>query len=223
MSLKINAFLIAATVLLLPAITSAQSAAVTPTLTLTADKTSVVANAGLSYNDLPTISWSSANATSCNAFGSGWSGSVPLAGSQKVNPSVTTSYLMICMGTGGSVVRSVTVSVTSSGGSNLQTASALNGLTQAMNTVAPKAQTQAGSGFTYTWNRNLQFGSPYTADVSALQTALTHEGVFSVGITGGFYKLTFAAVKKFQTKYGIPSTGFVGPQTRAELNALYGN
>ena len=70
-------------------------------------------------------------------------------------------------------------------------------------------------------------GSPLNfrnaADISALQTVLTLEGVYSGEITGGFYSKTFAAVKQFQKKYAIESTGFVGPQTRTKLNGLYGN
>ncbi len=41
-------------------------------------------------------------------------------------------------------------------------------------------------------------------------------------ITGVFDKATEAAVKRFQKKYGIRTTGEVGPQTRAKLNELYG-
>lgn len=214
MSLKTSVSLIAFASLLVPAITSAQNAAA-PTLTLVVSKTSVITTAKPSYKDLPTLSWSSTNAISCNASGTGWGGSVALAGSQKVNPPVTTTYTMVCRGAGGSVTRSVTVNVTSA---SSQTASVISGFDQVTNT--PAAQTQAG--FTYTWTRNLQVGSPYTADVSALQTALTYEGVFSGEVTGGFYSKTLTAVKQFQTKYSIESTGFVGAQTRAKLNQLYG-
>jgi len=79
----------------------------------------------------------------------------------------------------------------------------------------------SATGFSYTWNRDLQIGSPYFADVSALQTALTKEGVYTGEITGGFYNQTFTAIKAFQQKYGIEATGFVGPETRAKLNSLY--
>ncbi len=73
----------------------------------------------------------------------------------------------------------------------------------------------------YLWTRNLEVGSTYTNDVTALQTALTKEGVYSREVTGGFYTQTYGDVKVFQTKYGIESTGFVGPVTRAKLNSLY--
>lgn len=220
MSLKTSVSLMTFASLLLPAITSAQSA-VAPTLTLTTNKTAIIANAKPSYNDLPTISWSSTNATACNAFGTGWSGDVALTGSQKVNPPMTTTYMMVCLGNGGSVMRNVTVTVTPASVVNPQPASVISGFGQITNTPASTAQTQ--TAFTYAWNRNLQFGSPYTADVYALQTALTRNGVYSGDITGGFYGQTFAAVKRFQAKYGIEATGFVGSQTRTKLNELYGN
>lgn len=77
------------------------------------------------------------------------------------------------------------------------------------------------NSFSYAWNNDLQIGSPYFADVSALQTALARENVYAGEVTGGFYNQTFVAVKAFQQKYGIEATGFVGPATRAKLNALY--
>lgn len=77
------------------------------------------------------------------------------------------------------------------------------------------------TSFTYEWTRDLKVGSPYTADVKALQTALTREGVYTGEITGEFYNKTSTAVKAFQRKYGIEATGFVGLETRAKLNALY--
>lgn len=75
--------------------------------------------------------------------------------------------------------------------------------------------------FVYTWTRDLQIGSPYVDDVSALQTALMIEGVYAGEVTGGFYAQTYAAVKAFQGKYGIDATGFVGSDTRAKLNELF--
>lgn len=220
MSLKTSIPVMAFVSLLLPAITNAQSVTV-PTLILTVDKANIVANSTPSYNDLPTISWSSRNAVACDAFGTGWGGAVAFSGNQKVNPQVTTTYSMVCTGLEGSVTRSVTLTVMPSNIVNSQTASVIGGFDQlASNSVA---ETQKQSGFAYTWNRNLQFGSPYTADVSALQTALIHSGVYSGAVTGGFYNQTFAAVKRFQAAHGIESTGFVGPITRAELIALYSN
>src|SRR3989344_4958887 len=101
-----------------------------------------------------------------------------------------------------------------------QTASALDGLNGLTpNTTGP----QPDASFTYVWNTNLQIGSPYFADVQALQTALTKEGMYTGEITGGFYNQTLAGVQSFQQKYGIEATGYVGSITRAKLNSLYAN
>ena len=98
-----------------------------------------------------------------------------------------------------------------------QTASALD----ALNSATGSATNSSVPSFSYVWNNDLQIGSPYSADVTALQEALTKDGVYYGEITGGFYSQTFAAVQAFQQKYGIESTGFVGSITRAKLNALY--
>lgn len=92
--------------------------------------------------------------------------------------------------------------------------SALNGLNTNPSSGSPP-------DFQYAWNRDLQIGSPYVSDVSALQTVLTREGLYNDDITGGFYDQTYLAVKRFQTKYGIKSSGYVGAITREKLNELY--
>lgn len=220
MSVKTTTFVFAI-VLGIPLFAQAQ-AVTAPVLTLTLSKSSMSASANPAYSTLPTISWNSLDAVSCVASGSGWSGTTTLSGSQKINPAVTTTYIMTCTNAGGSTTKNVTLTVLPA--ANLQTASALSGLQQARNqSQAGTAGVSAPSNFTYTWNRNLQIGSVYAADVSALQTALTRAGVYAGEVTGGFYSKTFAAVKEFQRSNGIETTGFVGPQTRARLNALFGN
>ncbi len=107
-----------------------------------------------------------------------------------------------------------TTSLNSTGGNTNQTASVYNAFN------SPMSGTSAPSAFSYSWNRSLQIGSQ-GVDVTALQTALAKEGVYQGDISGGFYNQTFTAVKAFQQKYGIEATGFVGPDTRAKLNALY--
>ncbi len=115
------------------------------------------------------------------------------------------------------MVQDGTVSLGNGGSS--QTASALDafGGSTADDTSAPAIQ----PGFHYVWTHDLQIGSPYTTDIATLQGVLRAEGLYSGDITGGFYAQTFAAVKAFQQKYGIEATGYVGSQTRAQLNALY--
>jgi peptidoglycan hydrolase-like protein with peptidoglycan-binding domain len=81
--------------------------------------------------------------------------------------------------------------------------------------------TGLGAGPSYTWRADLRIGSPLTADITALQIALTKEGLYSGPITGGFFSQTYAGVVAFQQKYDIAATGYVGPDTRAKLNSLY--
>lgn len=80
-------------------------APVAPTLTFNSGKPTIVAG------DSASLNWASANATSCIAS-AGWTGTMTLAGSKMVKPSVTTTYTLVCVGTGGSIAKSVTETVT---------------------------------------------------------------------------------------------------------------
>jgi hypothetical protein len=63
-----------------------------------------------------TLTWSSANSTSCAASG-GWSGAEAATGSQKTAAlTATAKYMLTCTGTGGSAVQSVTVTVAATTG-----------------------------------------------------------------------------------------------------------
>ena len=75
----------------------------------------------------------------------------------------------------------------------------------------------------YTFTKTLVLGME-DAEVFNLQKVLSLDpAIYPEGeITGYFGKLTEAAVKRFQRKYGIRTTGQVGPQTRAKLHELYG-
>jgi len=81
----------------------------------------------------------------------------------------------------------------------------------------------------YTWNTQLTENSTYTKDVYALQTALVLDGVYppinrsknDCPRTGKIGPCTKEAIKIFQTKYGLESTGTVGPKTLEKLNGLY--
>ncbi len=67
-----------------------------PTVTLSASVSDVRTNSPV------TLTWSSSNATSCNASGgTGWSGSVSTSGSQSVTVGGTTTYSLSCSGAGG--------------------------------------------------------------------------------------------------------------------------
>jgi peptidoglycan hydrolase-like protein with peptidoglycan-binding domain len=63
-------------------------------------------------------------------------------------------------------------------------------------------------------------------DIRNLQDILGKEGLYvsdySAATDGTFTEGTAASVVRFQQKYGISATGFVGPLTRAKLNKLYG-
>lgn len=73
----------------------------------------------------------------------------------------------------------------------------------------------------YTFSYNMGVGSSRSEDVTRLSAALNTEGLMT-GKTDMFDEEIAAAVVKFQAKYGIPTTGYVGPLTRAKLNSLYG-
>jgi hypothetical protein len=80
-----------------------------PTVTLGASPT-IVASGGSS-----TLTWSTANATSCTASG-GWSGAKATSGTQGTGAlAATTSFTLNCTGGGGSAQSSVTVTVSVSG------------------------------------------------------------------------------------------------------------
>lgn len=165
------------------------------------------------------LKWTSTYATSCTASG-GWTGVKLLNNStgESKYVSAATTFTLTCTGAGGSATKSVNVVVspTAYNYNQSQTASVLNALFSAKNALSGN-----GATFGYEWNNDLQFGSFNIADVGALQIALTKEGVFNGEVTGGFYNQTYGAVQAFQAKYGIPATGFVGPQTRAKLNSLF--
>ena len=66
-------------------------------------------------------------------------------------------------------------------------------------------------------------GTSFSGDLSALQTALTKEGINTAeGQYTTFNEDVAAAVVQYQQKYGIRASGWVGPKTRKKLNSLYG-
>jgi subtilase family serine protease len=71
-----------------------------PTVTLSANPLSITAG------ETTTLSWTSTDATQCNASAtgdsSGWSGTKPLNGNQVLSPAQTTTYVLTCSGPGGS-------------------------------------------------------------------------------------------------------------------------
>ena len=82
-----------------------QASDAAPTVTLSASPTSIVGGRS------STLSWTSANASTCSGTGKGFSPSGP-SGSQAVSPGLTTTYGITCTGAGGSASQSATVTVT---------------------------------------------------------------------------------------------------------------
>lgn len=81
--------------------------------------------------------------------------------------------------------------------------------------LAPGFFTRAAESF----SSDLSRGAAGSA-VRNLQKFLLEEGVYSGPITGNFFSLTESAVRRFQAREGLPTTGYFGPQSRAAANAL---
>ncbi len=92
--------------------------------------------------------------------------------------------------------------------------------------LASFAQTLPGDtdpGTVSTFQHNLHYGMRNNVEVSNLQEFLTDQGFYSNTITGNFFILTRAAVKKFQQQHGINSTGYFGPLSRGVANKILTN
>jgi len=82
----------------------------------------------------------------------------------------------------------------------------------------------AGPAAAYGWSRSLQQGSS-GSDVTELQIRVAGWAASSaqqtyVSVDGSFGPGTTAAVKRFQSAYGLSADGVVGPQTQQALNSL---
>lgn len=84
--------------------------------------------------------------------------------------------------------------------------------------VTPSTASSTNTPVTYTFSTFLGVGSTGTA-VTQLQKKLTALGIYKGPITSYYGSLTQAAVKKFQAAHTIKQAGYVGPSTRAALNA----
>jgi hypothetical protein len=80
------------------------------------------------------------------------------------------------------------------------------------------------SEFKHNFNITLRIGSKSRYEIELLQYALIFEDCLDwipPEQRGYFGLKTLAGIRKFQSKYGIPATGFVGPITLKKLNELY--
>lgn len=81
---------------------------------------------------------------------------------------------------------------------------------------------QGGNTSCKSLDTNLSLGVS-SSQVSCLQQFLKNQdaSIYPEGLVTGFFgNLTKNAVVRFQTKYQIPVTGFVGPLTRAKINQM---
>ncbi len=153
----------------------------------------------LSSNSNPTIVQANVNGSSLVLLGKSQGSAVlsVCAASNSCN-SLAVTVNAVSASTGGS-------SVTGNTGNSNAGNSANTGATN--KPVKPK----------YKFTRYLTVGSK-GADVTALQTRLKYEGVYSGPITGTFGAQTYEAVKAYQKKNKLQTLGVVGPGTRALLN-----
>jgi hypothetical protein len=87
-----------------------------------------------------------------------------------------------------------------------------------------QASTPTGVLICHTYSTNIHYGQVdfgSNTEVASLQQTLSTQGYFNVANlgTGRFGPLTLKAVIRFQADHTVPTTGYVGPLTRAALNA----
>jgi hypothetical protein len=143
-----------------------------------------------------------------------WTPKVSDAGAHNIKITAVDSY-------GLSTSTTMKIIVSSSGNSTAilgvasQAISPVNNLVTTVSSVP--SNSSVSSSNKYKFNKTLSFGSR-GVDVTELQKRLIVEGFLSGTATGYFGTMTVAAVKKYQSHYGISQLGNVGPVTRGQLN-----
>ncbi len=69
------------------------------------------------------------------------------------------------------------------------------------------------------FDANLKYGAK-GANVMELQEFLTAHEYYAGPLTGNFYSLTLAGVKRFQAANSVPATGYFGPLSRTAANRV---
>ncbi len=98
------------------------------------------------------------------------------------------------------------------------TAGANNGTASNTTTTASSTTNSGTTTGPYDFTEFLSVGSA-DQEVEDLQQYLTTKGYFTGPVTGYYGALTQAAVAAYQTAHGINPAGYVGPSTRAAMNA----
>jgi hypothetical protein len=212
-----------------------------PSVTLTANPSS------LTNGQSSTLTWTSANATSCSSGNFGVSG---LSGSATVFPSQTTVYSMTCTGAGGTANGSATVTVATvpsnvlATGARVKTISNLNvrrrsGLNSRLLCTQPVGSMgtivggpEKGNGYTW-WNINYNTSCDgwsiqtyLTTDLSAAATtspALVGTLVLTHTLARGWSGPEVETLQSILSHLGFfqaSTTGYFGPLTEASVKSF---
>lgn len=181
------------------------------------------------------LSWNVSGASSLSISGIG-----AVTGTMAtVTPSATTNYILTATNSGGSSTSSATVTVTAVGTTSpsvvaqiqallaqiaalkAQIAQLVSGALTGTGTTTPAAV--PGVRFCLETDHDMRLGDDGD-DVRSLQQVLASDpSIFPEGqVTGFFGPKTLKAVQKFQKKFGVSSTGFVGLQTRSLFHSHCG-
>jgi WD40-like Beta Propeller Repeat len=159
---------------------AASSAAPAPTVTLTSSASSIVSGSSV------TLTWSSANATSCTASG-GWAGTKATSGSELVGPlNANASYGLRCSGAGGTANQTASVNVTAPAGLHITSGAPPNG------TVG--VYYNHGTGATCAPSGTHCYPCFPGASTRSCGSNWVYQGSFRFGAAGGMPPYTWTAV-----------------------------
>ena len=147
-----------------------ESATPKPTVALAASPDS------LASGQSSLLTWSSTNATGCQA-GGGWSGARATSGSQSVAPDSTTSYALSCTGAGGTAAQAATVTIVPAPTVTLS---------------ANPTTIASGQTSTLRWSSTNAAGCTASGGWSGARAASGSQGVSPTGTTN--YKLTCSGI-----------------------------